>query len=243
MFALFPPLFRQPFGGEIAAPGIGIFDDVARDIRHLKGKAEIACPVERVAIVFRHVHHLGHHYPDGARDVIAIAQHVPLVRRRPSGRVEGEAGNDVVRHVRGQSAFVRHHAEAVKGRIGSRLFGESAAGEDSDRLHAVFRTFQIALIAQRAALVLIVRDIVAPAAPGIEQPCPLARPLVEQLGRGGEALRAFLDRLPGLRHHGRAIATAARLDGRVPHETRGYEGTLGAQRSEAFMLKIGVWGS
>ena len=46
------------------------------------------------------------------------------------------------------------------------------------------------------AMILPVGDVVARAAPGVEQPGPLARRAVEQPAGGGEALRSARDRFP-----------------------------------------------
>ncbi len=69
-------------------------------------------------------------------------------------------------------------AERIEGRIAGRLACEGQRGQRAGSAPAV--RCAIGLIAQFTAHVLLVGNIVAPAAPGIEQPHPLARLLVEQ---------------------------------------------------------------
>ena len=175
--------------------------------------------------------------------MIAIAQHVGFGRRAPARGVERKTGDHVVRLGQRQPAFVGDEAEGVESGIGGRLFLEGALGEDAQRLHPVLGVFQIALVAQRAALVLIVGNIVAAAAPGIEQPAALARGPVEQLRGSGEAVRALLDRLERFVDQHRAIAATPGAGRGGTQIARLDEGARLAQRSSAFIWKIGVCGS
>ena len=79
----------------------------------------------------------------------------------------------------------------IEGGIAGRLAIKRAPGEFADRFQTIGG---IGLVAQFPAVLLRIGDVVAAAAPGIEQPCPLARGAVKQLGGGGEAVRAVLDR-------------------------------------------------
>src|SRR5690606_19757992 len=103
----------------------------------------------------------------------------------------------------------------------------------------------------RAAVVLPVGDVVAAAAPGIEQPDPLARGLVEQLAGEGEALAAPADRLAGEPHERLPLAPAAHLARRGAQDARGHERPRLARHHEqarafhsssALMRKIGWCG-
>jgi hypothetical protein len=109
-------------------------------------------------------------------------------------------------------------------------------------LHAVLGAFQVALIAERAALVLVVGNVVAAAAPGVEQPAALARVAVEQLGGRSEALRAFFDRFLGARDEIAPVAAATGARRRRA-DLAGRQWARRAQRSSAFIWKIGVCAS
>ena len=123
------------------------------------------------------------------------------------------------------------------------VFFEGAAGKDPQRLNAVLCLLHIALVAQRPAFVLIVGDVVAPSAPGVKQPAALAGGLVEQLGSGSETVRALLDRIERFLDQHSAIATTPGPGRSGTHVARLDESAGLAQRSSAFIWKMGVCGS
>ena len=87
---------------------------------------------------------------------------------------------------------------------------------------------EIGLVAELAAHLLIVGNVVRPPAPGVEQPRALAGLAVEQARGGGEALRAALDRQPG-------VLDQRGASGGIDRHGEAYS-------SSAFMRKIGVCG-
>ena len=188
-------LLRQPLLRQIAAPRRIILDNVARDVGELEGKTQIIRPVERFLIVRRHAHHHRHHHAHRARDVVAIAQHVGLGARAPVFGVQLEPGDHVLGHLRGEADFGGDHAQRVEGRIARGFALEGKRGKAADMGEAFGK---VRLVAQFSAHLLIVGNVVGPAAPGVEQPSALAGGVVEQLRCGGKALRAFLDRQPGV---------------------------------------------
>ncbi|OMP12877.1 hypothetical protein COLO4_02645 [Corchorus olitorius] len=186
---------HQPFDRQVAAPIGIVFPDIAHDIGDLEGDAEVAGAVERIVVLGRDAHDGGHHYPHRPGDMVAVAQHVRLGARAPVGGVEGEAGQYVVHHGGGQRHFAHELAERVEsGRAGT-FARHGQFGQGADRRQSVFggEPGAEAYRADGVAMVLLVGDVVAGAAPGIEQPDPLARFAVEQAAGGGEALRSLAD--------------------------------------------------
>ncbi len=236
---------REPFGRQVAAARRIVLAQVAGDIGKLERETEIARAVERIVVLGRHAHDPRHHHPDGAGDVEAVAHEVGFAARPPAFGVEREAVDHVAGHFLGQPGFERHLAERVERHVRRRLAVERAAGEHTDRLDPALRGGFVEL--ERAAVILAVGNIVAAAAPRVEQPGLLARGFVEQPAGEREALAAASDRLPRQRHQFLPLAPAADLPGRRAQDTRRRkrtraEGTRWLQSSSAFIRKIGVCG-
>ena len=179
--------------------------------------------------------------------MVAIAHQVALRARPPFGGVERETGNYVLGHVRGQPAFLGQQAQPVERRIGGRLALERAAGQHANRLQAVLRMLELLgvdmlVFGQRMSGVLRIGDVVAAAAPGVEQPAPLARAPVEQAAGGGEGVRSLADRRLRACDQRRALAPTARAHGCAADKSRRGKGARVAQRSSAVIAKIGVCG-
>ena len=169
--------FRQPVGRHITASGGGILADVARDIGKLERQPQIAGPVQRRRVVRRDAHHHRHHAADDPRDMIAIAQQIIFAARRESVGVQREPRDQIVHPRLRQSHFGRHHAQRIERRIAGRLARQRARREIADPVQPGMR---IVHHADRRSEILPVGQIVAFAAPRIEQPRPLARPRIEQ---------------------------------------------------------------
>jgi len=122
--------------------------------------------------------------------------------------------------------------ERVERDIGGCAAFQRAAGQHLDRLQPVLDP---GLVAQLAALLLRVGQIVAPAAPGVEHPHAFARGLVEQLGGKGEAARPFGNRFVGFVDQRSPIAPAAGSGDRRTHEAGRYEGAGLVQSWSALM--------
>ena len=171
----------------------------------LEGDAEIGGARQRLLVVRVDAHDDRHHAADRAGDMVAIAEQVRLVGRPPALGVEREAGEMIV-DVSGAGSGIRRAdvASASKGSSADRLAGERVWLGAGARRAATIAVRPIRLEAERLA----VADVVAMAAPGIEQPGALARPAVEQaagdaegfasprridsLGLGDELGRAFI---------------------------------------------------
>ena len=188
----------QPVVGQIAAPGGVILGHIAGDVGELEGEAKVAGAVERVVVVGCDAHHHRHHHADRAGDVIAIAQQVGLAARAPVRGVEREAVDHVIGHGRRQPAFARDDAQRIEGRVAGRLRRQAPGRSGRGSWPAV--RLDRRPIAMRAAMILPVGHVVAGAAPGIEQPDPLARGAVEQAA--GER-RKISTRARCCRGHGR----------------------------------------
>lgn len=203
--------FDEPFFRQIAAIGGLIFADVAGDIGKLEGQAQIAGAVERRLITRIDAHQDRHHATHRARDMIAIAQHVRFAAGAPFAGVQGEAFDQVMGVALRNRAFPHDQAEAVEGRIARRLAPKRRAGE---RAHAGKACRAVGDAAHRAAMILSVRNIVAFAAPGIEQPGPFPGSTVEQPRGEGEGFGASGDALAGLDDQGGAVESCHAACGR-----------------------------
>jgi len=203
--------FDEPFFRQIAAIGGLIFADVAGDIGKLEGQAQIAGAVERRLITRIDAHQDRHHATHRARDMIAIAQHVRFAAGAPFAGVEGEAFDQVMGVALRNRAFPHDQAEAVEGRIARRFAPKRRAGE---RAHAGKACRAVRDAAHRAAMILSVRNIVAFAAPGIEQPGPFPGCAVEQPGGECEGFGASGDALAGLDDQGGAVESCHAACGR-----------------------------
>ena len=106
---------------------------------------------------------------------------------------------------------------------------------------------------QRAAMILAIDNIIAPPAPGIEQPRPLAGLRVKQLGGHGKGFRTERDRIAGVsdqfrsssyrRDLGRGgVSLLHSLTMPTLGPSRKQEGSHG-HKSPAFMAKIVVCGT
>jgi hypothetical protein len=82
-------------------------------------------------------------------------------------------------------------------------------------------------------MVLRIGYVIAPSAPGIEQPDPFARGRIEQVAGGGEAFRSAPDRLPGVGDEGVSHAAVVKSSGLATFR----------HKSAAFIAKIGVCGT
>ena len=110
--------------------------------------------------------------------------------RAPVGGVEIETGDDVVDDGARDIDFGEQVAEAVEGGVAGRLPRIGPIGQLANPRH---RRLGIMARGHRAAMVLPVGQVVGGAAPGVEQPHPLARFAVEQLAREREAFRSPRD--------------------------------------------------
>ena len=126
--------------------------------------------------------------------MVAIAQQIVLGLRAPALRVEREAGDQIVHVAARHGTFRRDHRQPGEGRVldpgiaAQRLVRASAdIGEAGERI--IGR-------AHRAAMVLPVGNVVTGAAPGVEQPCPLACHRIEQTRGRAETLGAARDAVP-----------------------------------------------
>ena len=115
MFARRDVEHGEPIVGQITTPGCVIFGDVPSDIGKLKREAKVACPVKCRVIVGWNTHNHRHHDTNCACDMVAILIQIAFAARAPVGGIQCEAFNHVFGHARGNSAFVRNHAKAVKG--------------------------------------------------------------------------------------------------------------------------------
>ena len=196
----------EPVGGEVNAADLRIFDDVARDVGELEGDAEIGGAVERVAIAGIDAHDMRHHHPHRAGDLIAVAEQFRFVGRAPADRVAGEPGKVVDRKTGGDRAFGDDQRKGVERGEAGRLSGERGSGlgaQEGDAPGGIIRSDSV------VAEGLAVGDIVARAAPGIEQPTAFAGGQVEDLAGETETLAAARNRPPGLFNQPRAIAHAS----------------------------------
>ena len=102
--------------------------------------------------------------------MIAIAQKIVLAPRPPARRVEGKAFDQVMGEAVGDTAFSGDQRKAVKGRVAGAFPTERPVGLGADMGEPGLR---VADLRHVAAMVLSIGQIVAFAAPGIEEPCPL----------------------------------------------------------------------
>ena len=196
--------FHQPFDRQVAAVGQFILADVAGDIGELEGDAEVTGPVQRRLILRVDAHQHRHHAAHRARDMIAIAQHVGLAARSPVARIERKALQQIMGITVRNPAFTHDDAKAVKGRVAGRLAAQRRIGQHPQGRQP---RLPIGHAPHRPAMILPVGDVVAFAAPGIEQPGPLARHPIEQLRRHGKALRSPRDAVASMGNQGGAIET------------------------------------
>jgi hypothetical protein len=105
-------------------------------------------------------------------------------------RIQREAFDMVVDEARGDRAFTHHQAERVERHLARRLAGQRALRLPPDQRQALRRVGRRPrIVAERLA----VREIVARAAPGVEQPGALACPAVEQPAGEAERLGSRID--------------------------------------------------
>ena len=209
--------FSQPFERDVTAPGAIILLYVAHDVGELERKAKIARPVERRLVVGRNAHHHRHHAADDAGDVIAIAHQIGSAAGPPILRIEREPGDQIAREGGGHGRFGGDDAKRVERRIADDLAGKRLLGLVGDLRQARLR---IDDGCGGMAMILPVGEIVAAAAPGVEQPGAFARLAIEQPAGGGEALRSarnrFLrggdDRVAAGAQHARTPAFAGERD-------------------------------
>ena len=215
--------FDEPVDRKIAAVGGGILCHVARDIGELEGYAKVRSPVEGALVRRVDSHHQRHRHPDRPRDVVAIAQQVGLAARSPVVGVEFETGDDVVDHRARDRDVGEQEAERVERGFACRLARKGTVGQRAD---AGKRGMGIMPPGHRAAMILSIDKVVSGAAPGIEQPDPLARQPVEELARERKAARSARDAVVREAVKGRRVIAP-----RLRH-----------QRSSAFIAKMGSCG-
>ena len=155
-------------------------------------------------------HHHRHHAADRAGDMVAIAQQVVLGRGPPALGVEREAGEMVVDEAARDRAFGSDDAQARRTARRRSLAGQRAVGRVADeaiRARGIGRRDRV--VAERLA----VAEVVAGAAPAIEQPGPLAGRAGRTGGwRSGSDLRALADDPLGLRDERAAAQRREVLD-------------------------------
>ena len=116
------PRLAQPVAGQIHAPGLGVVDDVAGDVGHLEGNAEIGGPVE--GVLAPGPHDEGHHHPDHPRDVVAVLAAVVEGLIAPPLDVHGEALQEVEGMSLGDAAAAGDLLEGGERRLLDGLPGE-----------------------------------------------------------------------------------------------------------------------
>ena len=199
----------------------------------LKGKTKVAGAIQRRVVMRVDPHQHRHHASDRAGDMIAIAQHVILTAGPPIAGIKREALDQVMGVAVRNTAFPHDQAKAVKSRIAGGFAPQRPVGHHPHIRKACLR---VGHDAHCPAMVLAVGDIVASAAPSVEQPGAFAGLPVEQLGCHGEAFGAARDAVAGMGDEPRAIRGSG--IGHSPHPCpRAPPASRGYSRA-AFIAKI-----
>ena len=186
---------HQPFERQIAAIGGVILVQIAGDVGQLEGEAQVTGAVQRVLVIGGNAHDHGHHHAHGPGDMETVLQQVRFAARSPVSGIERETGDHVIGHGRGDAAFARDQAKGIKRWVARRRASQGLGGQLPDRRQARLGP---GLFAQGSAMVLVIGQVIAAAAPGIEQPDPLAGRAIEQAAGHGKAFRSAHDRLAGM---------------------------------------------
>ncbi|MDR6177845.1 hypothetical protein QE393_001105 [Pseudomonas sp. SORGH_AS 211] len=165
------------------------------DVGELEGHAQVAGAIQGF-LVFG-AHDARHHHPDYPGDVVAVLQGVFQFHIDALLDVHAKAGEVVQRQRQGNAVAPDHPLESGEGRILQRLIAVGGAGQAFQFGQAFASTTAIA-IDLAVAQFLAIDDVVAMAAPGIEQHGALAGFGCEQLGGRGKALGADGDALLGV---------------------------------------------
>ena len=123
--------------------------------------------------------------------MIAIAQQIFGTGRAPIIGIEREPGQMIGDELPRHSGFACHLAQRGEGQ-GDIGVAVQCGGGQGPQLQ--LRGDWIGGCHGTVAQFLAIGHVIGGAAPGVKQPCPLARCRVEQLAGGGKALRALRDR-------------------------------------------------
>ena len=143
---------------------------------------------ERLLVVRGHAHDDRHHAADRAGDIIAVSDHLLLVRRLPVALVELEPFEMIVEEALGNWPLTEQLAERLERQFVHLFTRDRAMGLVAQRR-------DVAGLAPAEAEHLAVAHVIAMAAPGVEHPRPLARRSVEQPAGRAERLRPVVDRV------------------------------------------------
>jgi len=207
----------QPIHWDVAAPGISVLTQIARDIGKLEGKAKIIGAAQRIGVVRANAQQARHHQADYACNMIAVGQQVRFIARRKTCRIHCKALDKVARPLVRNAAFGDDQRQRVKSRHAGGFACQCLFRHIPQIGEAFFRVVDRV---QCAPMVLPISNIIACPAPAIEQPGSFSRDRIKQ----------FRCQRKRFRTQGNAIA---RMGGqRCTIKDRR------VQRSFAFMAKI-----
>ena len=127
--------------------------------------------------------------------MIAVFQQISLGAWVPTVRVHREPFDQIKRIFMRDCAFRRDQPQRIKGRVASCLTGQCPVCQIADMGQ---RRMGIMIVGECPAMFLPIGQIIAFAAPAIQQPCPFTRLLIEQPGRKREGFGTPRDALPRL---------------------------------------------